>query len=232
MRRAAAALAVACLSVLAYAADFGSLEKSFGLGFSASPYTHTEEATRDADKSRSTLDANLFGVSAFFDLSYVQASLGFGWSSRSVALKVVDDLGLMGGGVDASYGDYYAETYIAFGLLAKYPFDLGGFYVFPAIGVEYDLNLSYTDAAGGDLKASMSGDQKSNLNMLWLKAGCGLDIPIAGKLYLRPEVLACYKLRSKLERDAIDAYEAGGAKDASVTTVKFDIGLMLGWSLN
>jgi hypothetical protein len=106
---------------------------------------------------------------------------------------------------------------------------MDGFLIFPILGFEYDLNLSYKDADGNDLKAGMTNDQKANLNMLWIKGGLGLDIPIAGEIYLRPEVLASYKLRSKSDTNAIDTYTADGAEDVSVTTVKVDIGLLVGY---
>jgi hypothetical protein len=98
------------------------------------------------------------------------------------------------------------------------------------LGVEYDLNLSYKDAGGSDLKAGMGDDEKSDLDMLWIKAGFGLEIPVYKSFSLRPEVTVAYKLRSKLERDWIDAMEASGS-EASFTTIKAEIGLMLAYRL-
>jgi hypothetical protein len=212
----------ACLSTLLFALDFKSLEKSAGIGFTVSPYWHTEEARSDAELSRRTFQTLLYGVSAYFDATYVQASVGFGWSSSLVALKVDDDLGIMGGVEDVVYGDYPVETYLALALLGKYPFDMGGFYVFPIAGCEYDLSLRDT---------GMSGDDLDFDKVLWLKAGIGLDIPIVGKVYIRPEALACYRLRTSREAQMISDYKSSGAKDASVTNVKADISLLVGYEL-
>jgi len=230
MKKAFIALLVACLSCAALAADT-DLITSAGIGFSVSPYSHVEKATTEANTSKSTEKTLLFGGFAYFDATYAQLSFGFVRSDANASYKVTDDLGIMGGAIDASYADYPVATCLSFGLLCKYPFDMDGFFIFPILGFEYDLNLSYKDAEGKDLKADMTDDQKANLNMFWIKAGLGLDIPIAGKIYLRPEVLASYKLRSKSDKDAIDTYTADGAKDVSVTTVKVDIGLLLGYKL-
>jgi hypothetical protein len=205
------------------------VETSAGIGFSASSYYYTEKAAKGSDSSKKTEKTLLWGGCAFFDATYAQLSLGFGMSDVNASYKVADDLGIMGGSIDATYNDYPTMTYLSFGILFKYPVDMTGFYLFPLLGLEYDLNLGYKDADGNDLKADMSADEKANLNMVWIKAGIGLDIPIARKIYLRPEVLAAYKFRSKLNTDAVDAYEASGASDVSVTTIKVDIGLLLGY---
>jgi hypothetical protein len=228
MKKLLIALAVACLSTTGFALG-KDLEMSAGIGFSVSPYSRTEQASSEAEKSKSTEETMLFGGFAYFDATYAQVSLGFGRSDVNASYKVVDDLGIMGGAVDATYNNYNVVAYLSFGLLCKYPFDMDGFYIFPMLGFEYDLNLSYTDSEGNDLKESMTDDERANLNMFWIKLGVGLDIPIAGEIYLRPEVLASYKLRSKLDRDWVDQEEASGYDDVSATTVKVDIGFLVGY---
>jgi hypothetical protein len=231
-KRIVAAVAAACLSAAAYAADLGTIEKSAGLGFVASPYFYTEMAKAEALETKSSIKTNLYTGYAYFDITYLQASLGFGMSAREASKKIVDDIGLLDGEyLDVYYGDYYQMAFLSFGLLAKYPFRMEGFTVFPTIGFEYDMNLSFTNADGKNLKADMSDDEKDNLNMFWLKGGVGIDIPVFKGVYLRPEVLVAYKLHSKLERDLIEEWKSSdlNVDSVSVTAYKVDIGLMVGY---
>jgi opacity protein-like surface antigen len=231
-RRLLAALAAACLSAAAYAADLGTIGMSAGLGFSASPYFYTETAKAESLETKSSFKTDFYTGFAYFDITYLQASLGFGMSSREVSKKIVDEIGLLEGQyLDAYYGDYYQMSFLSFCLLLKYPFRMEGFTVFPAIGIEYDRNLSFTNADGKNVKADMSGDEKDNLNMFWIKGGVGIDIPVFKEIYLRPEVLVAYKLHSKLERDRIESWKSSDLNidTVSFTAYKVDIGLMVGY---
>jgi len=221
--------------VLAFAASAFALELpgqggSWGVGVSASPYSETAEVKLDSNYSERVFRTMHYSVFGYYDATYVQATAGFGWSSPTAATRVVDGLGVLGGASDSASTSADAATYLALSLVGKYPFDMDGFYVFPALGVEYDLNLGYRSGSGRDLKRDMSSEEKTDLNMLWLKLGCGLDIPLAGRLYLRPEVLAAYKIPSKLERDWVRA-ESKLADSAYWRTIKVDVGLLAGWTL-
>jgi hypothetical protein len=229
MRKLLLALAVASMSTAAFSLDLAFLDKYVGVGIRASPYFETAKAELDSSKSFKTYRTVLYGACAYFDATYVQVSVGLDWASANSATRVVDELSIFGGGSDKVTSPSITRDYLSFGLLLKYPFDMTGFYVFPILGLEYDLNLVYKDASGNDLKADMDKDEVADLNMLWIKAGVGLDIPIAKRIYLRPEVLGSYKLRSKLEKDWIAEEESAGMDSASYTTIKVDIGFLLGY---
>ena len=215
-------------SALAFSPALRGLELSAGLGGSASPYMETARVASGADYSTREFQTMHYGVFGYVDATYVEASAGIGWSSGITSLHIVDGLDVFGESVDVVYSGSDAMTYLSLGLLFKYPFDMTDFYVFPILGVEYDLNLGYKDGEGNDLKADMSAEERANLDMLWLKAGCGLDIPIAGRLYLRPEALVAYKVISKLDQDWVDDHSAG--MDTTYwRTVKADIRFLAGW---
>jgi hypothetical protein len=228
MKKLFLSLAAAALSTLSFALDFATLEKSAGIGVYASPYFETAKVALDSDYSTRVFRTMHYGFVAYFDASYAQVALGLGRSSAVSATKVVDSLSVWDGSSDEVTGEGDVATYLALSLLFKYPFDMGGFYVFPAIGFEYDLNLLYTDAGGSDLKSSMSDDEKADLNMLWIKVGCGLDIPLSSRIYLRPEALAGFKLRSKLEKDWVDEWESQNMDTVYWRTLKVDVGFLVG----
>jgi len=75
-------------------------------------------------------------------------------------------------------------------LLGKYPFDIGVGVIFPALGAEYRLNVSYerTDPATDDktdLKDSYNSEQNASLNDFFLLAGCGADFNLSDDMYFR-----------------------------------------------
>jgi len=78
-------------------------------------------------------------------------------------------------------------TGLSFEVCLKLPIRIGPVSVFPVVGAEYALNLSYTDDKGDDLKASASPGTAA-LNELWLKGGVGVDI-FLGDLFMRPMVM-------------------------------------------
>ena len=58
------------------------------------------------------------------------------------------------GGTVAVSDFNYNFSYVSTELLGKYPFKLGIVTLFPLLGAEYDLNLSYVNTNGNDLRAS------------------------------------------------------------------------------
>jgi len=82
-------------------------------------------------------------------------------------------------------------TGLSLGVSAKYPFTIGPVAVFPIVGIEYVLNLTFADDKGDDLKAGLSGPA-SSLNELWVKGGVGVDV-FLGDVFVRPMVLGGFK---------------------------------------
>jgi hypothetical protein len=113
----------------------------------------------------------------FFDATYVQLHIGYSLNRGSTEPTAAS----------TSTGFAALLAAVSFGAAVKYPIVIGPVAVFPIAGVEYRLNLSYTDDKGNDLKAGLSGP-RSALNELWLKGGVGMDVSFGG-LFLRPIVL-------------------------------------------
>jgi hypothetical protein len=125
------------------------------------------------------------GGFAFFDAVYAELSLGFFAGSGKFKTSAAD--------MD------YSLTNFNIGLLGKYPVAFNEkLYLFPLLGLEYDICLS-VDGADIDSMASAS-----DWNTLWFKLGGGLDMPIAEKLYLRFEALYGIRLKTEFEKDLID----------------------------
>jgi len=117
----------------------------------------------------------------FFDATYVVFQLGLFLNRASTEPTA------------ASTTNAFAAvlTGLSLGISAKLPFTIGPVAVFPIVGVEYVLNLTFADDKGNDLKAGLSAPA-SSLNELWVKGGIGVDV-FLGDLFVRPMVLGGFK---------------------------------------
>ena len=146
-------------------------------------------------------------------------------------------------------GDLTTEnsfTGLGVSVLGKYPigivhYTLGnkplGFYVFPAIGVEYVMLLSgkskHTTYGGSyhdnDWDGEYEWDGKdgnpktSDYNALWFKGGGGFDL-VVWDIFIRAEILFGIRPPSKIASDAVKYYENRlDVMDAYLTGLSFNI---------
>jgi hypothetical protein len=210
MKKSLAILAFACLSLAAFAQD---LPLSVGAGLRWSPISSTTSAD---GYTSSTLTYNSFSVRGFIDAKYIEGNLGIAFDNKNYKID------------GTSYSDGAHGTWIVLSALGKYPFELSGFTLFPLAGIEYDLNLSYVDANGNDLRATATSDQKAALNYFFIKGGVGADVPVNTQLFIRPELLVGYKFHSKLENNQISA---GSSVNLAITTIRFDVAVSVGYKL-
>jgi hypothetical protein len=166
------------------------------------------------------------GFSAYFDASYVMLSLGVGIVNVSPAnsdLKKIQK--------DANY----TVTFTTFdiGLLAKYPFNLGKFSLFPAIGVDFRIPIDSVSNLDGDkVKWKDRSDDSITewMTEVWFKFGLGADIPLSGKLYLRPMFLYGFGTLNKTDKEASDAANKF-TKTYDQVNHGFDFNLAIGFKL-
>jgi hypothetical protein len=175
------------------------------------------------------------GLLGKFDTKYFDLGLGLGASTggtwKDDAFEGIDYTGL---------GDYVAsgditnkQLFMITSADLKLPLQMGSFAFFPLIGMEYDLNLSYTDKDGNDLKSGMSDTGKSMLNRFYLKAGIGLDFAVSSTMLLRMEAIYGYKVKDKNDK-AWDSWAAGAPfyyTNYSNKTGKFDFTASVGFKL-
>ncbi len=132
-----------------------------------------------------TYDSNLSEVTSalsvnakqFFDATYVQLAIGYGFTRGSTEPAA------------STSTENFATfvTQLSFSALLKFPFVIGPVAIFPLAGVEYKLNLTWSDDKDNNLKKGLNGP-KSDLDELWLKGGVGIDI-MFGSFFIRPEIL-------------------------------------------
>jgi hypothetical protein len=162
---------------------FASATGAFGLGFAYGGGTSLEfspvtfNGTYSGTASQVTSPVSLT-TKQFFDATYILLQFGYALNRGSTEPAT------------GSTTNAFAAvlTALSFGVAAKYPFVVGpAITIFPLLGAEYKLNLTYTDDKGDDLKAGLGGSG-SALDELWVKGGVGLDI-LPGRLFLRPLLL-------------------------------------------
>ena len=129
----------------------------------------------------------------FFDMTYVEISIGFfkatgTWSSYSAPLL---DANIFLTGLDT-------------GVSLKYPFIFNKYItLFPMANINYrtilSLNIGYPPlyALGWNLADLNSSD----LNALWFKFGAGFDYVITDRVFLRINALYGFRLHNKIERE-------------------------------
>jgi len=159
---------------------------SIGGGVSYGPFIQTISASDSTSLIKYSMTRPILGFHAFVDATYIQFDVGYGTCS-SQTLKVEAT------GYEPSSFEYNDNfSWLDVSLVGKYPTKMGSLTVFPFAGIEYLYNLSATDSSGADLKPSY-WDQNW-LDAFLLKLGVGADIPLSGKLYLRPELFGGLKL--------------------------------------
>jgi len=140
------------------------------------------------------------GPALFFDAKYAVFELDLLWGRYRPAYYPYDPN-------DVST----SVCHFGFGLYAKYPFVFRRFSVYPMLGVKYGLFLygQHRDHAGGDIGGRLSrgsaiggGDDAASLfDTLSIAAGCGFDVPLTRKLFMRTEALVNYTFKNGVERE-------------------------------
>ena len=145
-----------------------------------------------------------FGAYGFFDATYVEASLYFAYGSLSDNSDSIA-IAMMGGKIpDGSL------LQLGFELLGKYPFDLGGFTLFPLLGISYNLGLSLS----GNMSKGSDAPSAMDLSQFGFLLGAGLDYPFSNNLFLRSEILFHIRLATKAMKDNAD--DIGSGADATI----------------
>lgn len=146
---------------------------------------------------------SVFISSEFGGYSEFESNTGFG-------IRAFADLRYLE--VSAGLVLYEDSSYASGCALVKVPFRVRSMVLFPLAGGEYRYSLDVPKAS-----------------VLLVKGGLGADIPLSGRLFLRPEILAGYVFLNRQEEDRIDAYESYGG--ATITKISVDISLYAGYRL-
>ena len=166
------------------------------------------------------------GFFAYFDATYVMASLGMNFYDYSPAnkdmKKAQDDMKIK-----------QSVTEFNIGLYGKFPIDLGGLTLFPMLGADIKLVLDQTTSFDGEKfkYTNDEGEETSplgDLSSVWFKAGIGLDIPLSDTMYLRPIFLYGIGLNNKVQKDMNDSLNEG-TKMGSTVNHGLDVKLALGF---
>jgi len=158
-----------------------------------------------------------FGVYGFFDVQYAEISVGYLFGSMD-AWKV----SFMG--MSQTLVDAIDVQTLSLGLLGKFPIDLGGIILFPALGIDYYYVLS-SDPSYSDC---------DKMSELWLRAGVGLDFNLSDSLFLRATALFGLQLPTELQNDMIDLFKAmapGGIDATARMGIGAAIKLAIGFKL-
>ena len=207
---------------------------SAGIGVSTSAFSFDEGMSGTlggvTDSATYTLTQTPIQAKVFIDATYFQLAAGY------LIANGGNQSATQTGALSFGTGTVYSDSYLTFSGLLEIPLNVGGFSFFPLIGAEYDYNLTLTDTSGNNLKPQLTSQQLADLNQLWLKGGAGVNLTF-GRFFLRPELLAGFKLHSVTDNNTIAAVEnyvtSYGYSNASATITwwTWDFSLLLGYKL-
>ena len=196
---------------LAAGGAFAQIQMSAGLGGNFAVSWDSIKMSQAGFTSEGTLTTPGGGFYAFFDATYVEFDVGMLFGTQKMKQTI---------------GDISAETdgpnvsYLTLSLYGKYPFDLGGFSLFPMLGIQYDIGLSAKQTVDGTTYEAESEDLPDALNRLWIKLGVGADFSLSDAIYLRPSLFYGINFGTKNNNDAVKTY-----KDAGIDVTTFYHGL-------
>lgn len=221
MKRLLFVLVLVPLAAGAFALDLGA-GGGLSVGSVCQQFSAQEYFIFDSYKDRLTTVP--VGFSAFFDATWAQAAVGLRThgNTHEVETSVIG-----ASTITSEADDSYCTGFLSLSLLGKFPFRLGSFSVFPLLGIEYDLNLWAKDQNGNDRKATMTDQQKADLNQFWFKGGAGVDVPVAKNLLLRAQLTLGFKLLNQAEQDAVDNAVSAGAVNVSQVDTSLDLGVFV-----
>jgi len=165
-------------------------------------------------------DMNIIGGGfyAYFDATYVMLSLGMGYK----------DIKYMNANTREAMGDMKMSlTTFDISLYGKYPVPVGKVTTFPLLGVELRIAVAWD--IDGEKVSGYPGTMGKNWNTIWFKFGFGVDIPLSGKLYLRPMFLYGFGTVPKFYQDLLDGSLNAGRKLADAVVQGIDVKLAIGY---
>jgi hypothetical protein len=227
-------LILGCVSAaLSAQAPFG-LSAGVGGNFNANFTSHFKNADNTASTDDAMKAANTHmiggGIYALFDATYVEANAGvlFG-NANNDKQDNFDDKRKKGMSVTA----------LKLSLFGKFPIEMqGGLTLFPMAGVDGQINLGgkfYGEEVPykvANVEIMSKDDFNKMFTYLWFKGGLGIDVPIADKVFIRPEAL--YGIRLNTEKEAGE----GSLKDSTTKigdtsiTTKAPYGAIVGHGLD
>jgi len=199
------------------------IDLSVGSGISYSPLTSKWIFSNIGFEGTATDHYNFGAINLYLDATYIQAIINYSYRFSGSYNST---------GVFTGSGEYTnKETFLGVSILLKYPFVFGWFSFFPLVGIESDLNLSYTDKDGNDLKSGMPNAELDNLNKHFLKVGVGGNIKLSKRIYMSPVFIFGYKMPSRIEKNIEDYYWLNYGLTNRMRTTKFDIVFFAGYRL-
>jgi len=150
------------------------------------------------------------GFFAFFDATYAEAQIGV----------------LFGNGEERMGGEWRNQStgsILTIAVYGKYPFDMGGFSLFPMFGIHSDIGLDITNKDGGG-----GAPPDEYLTRFWFKFGAGADFDLTKKMYVRPSFLYGINFGNKLIRDYKQKLKDHG-EDMSFYSHGLDVRLAVGY---
>jgi len=244
---------------LSYANGCGSGLAGIGRKYSYTDYDYYYDNvwSTQTGEEKSLLQWNGLGIGGFFDLTYVELSLGLAFGFGNPAFEYKEEY-------ESFYDGYYkSQEHVLYtiksvdisfinlniGVLGKYPIPLSdAITLFPAAGIDYALVFWGQDKEDGGKTRKWDGKKGTiyegdgriqemdnpkagDFSALWFKFGAGLDIDMNDRLFVRSEALYGIRLTNKVEIDEVKEAKDEANRDYDGNYNIYDIKPVLGHGL-
>ena len=188
-------ISILALLILVTAGAFGQISVGGGALFDWSFFNEVVDDGSSVKGSDGIRNMS-FGGFVFFDATYAEIDINFGYVANGSTKATFD-------GDTETFDGEGGATVFGFGLLGKYPIDLGALTLAPMVGFNYTMWLAqkhpdYDDMKRGDVDDAGDFDQFSIL------FGAGLGVPFTDNLGLKADILLRLALPNKGTKDLAD----------------------------
>lgn len=160
-----------------------NLQKSAGLTLNATRYSWEYEYGDNT--SQASFPFSVIGIEAFFDMTYFRVGLSYNSSMGDITFETETD--------DSSTSqdlEYEFSTCDVM-LIGKYPIKKGKFDIWPGLGINYSMNMTFNDEDGNEI-------EDTDMDDLYILAVLGMDYHIDSKLYITGSLDFGYNINPKM----------------------------------
>jgi hypothetical protein len=192
------------------------------------PYWISINQSLESAWAKDTLSSSEYLADLYVDLVYLQINVGY---LGSIPYSTINSSN--GSGYSNSYKikNTYTGQWLHGSAYVKVPVKFKNCTIAPIVGAEYDYNIAYYDNDGNNIIDQLSDNEKSDLNLFWLKIGFYGEIPFNNKFYCRTNVYYGWKIPNTNEINYVTNISETNADTVSIAYTKLDLGFSFGVNL-
>jgi hypothetical protein len=185
---------IACICVMAVWAFAQDIQLSAGVSLDYGMIF--DSAGQDEDNKMDTT-LYMISVGAYFDATFVSLAVSY---TTNIA-KPDSTLTMGGSSSDYPQDDDFSISALNIALIGRYPIDMGGFYLYPALGIQYMIVFNLDPDGNGNIIGDPGSD---DLNDIVILCGVGAAF-MMDSFVISPRVFITYNLMPCPDSDGVSS---------------------------